>query len=130
MAMTGARLTLRLLGEMEVRRGSDRVELPPSRKSRALLAYLAATARPQRRERLCTLFWEVPDDPRGSLRWSLSRLRAVLEDGDTSCILANRETVALDTSRCAIDLLSLRALDRAHLTEGKPPALRGALNPL
>src|SRR5690625_3571302 len=107
MAATGADITLRLLGEMEVLRGSTRVELPPSRKSRALLAYLAATARPQRRERLCPLFWEVPDDPRGSLRWSLSRLRAVLDDGDAARIIANRETVALDTSRCAVDLLTL-----------------------
>jgi DNA-binding SARP family transcriptional activator len=110
MAMSGAGITLRLLGEMEVLRGQNRVDLPPSRKSRALLAYLAATARPQRRERLCALLWDVPDDPKGSLRWSLSRLRAVLDDGETSCIVANRETVALDTSRCSIDLLSVRAL--------------------
>lgn len=115
MAMTGARLTLRLLGEMEVRRGSDRVELPPSRKSRALLAYLAATARPQRRERLCSLFWEVPDDPRGALRWSLSRLRAALEEGGNSCLIADREKVELDHCRCSVDLLRLRAIDRSRL---------------
>jgi len=128
MATKGAGISLRLLGEMEVFRGSVRVELPPSRKSRALLAYLAATGRPQRRERLCSLFWEVPDDPRGSLRWSLSRLRAVLEEDDSSCILANRETVSLDTSRCAVDLLSLRALDRSRLEEVETARLLEAVD--
>ena len=64
---------IRLLGDLSVLcEGKDAV-LPPSRKTRALLAYLAATERPVRRERLCEMFWEVPDDPRGALRWSLSR---------------------------------------------------------
>jgi DNA-binding SARP family transcriptional activator len=40
------RLTLRLLGEIEVLRGIEPLVLPTSRKARALLAYLAATERP------------------------------------------------------------------------------------
>jgi DNA-binding SARP family transcriptional activator len=112
-----AKLRLRLLGELEVLRGNARVELPPSRKTRALLAYLAATGRPQRRERLCAMFWEIPDDPRGSLRWSLSRLRAVVDDKDAARIIADRETVAFDTSRCEVDLAAVRALDLARLHE-------------
>src|SRR5262245_14256948 len=73
-------LELRLLGEIEVLRDGERTPLPPSRKTRALLAYLAATARPHRRERLCAMFWHVPDDPRGALRWSLSRLRQLVDE--------------------------------------------------
>ena len=44
-------LGLRLLGEIEVLRDGTREALPPSRKTRALLAYLAATGKPHRRER-------------------------------------------------------------------------------
>jgi hypothetical protein len=39
-------LEIRLLGELEVERDGQAVPLPASKKSRALLAYLAATARP------------------------------------------------------------------------------------
>ena len=67
----------RAFGDGRARRRSP---LPRSRKCRALIAYLAATARPQRREHLCELLWDVPDDPRGSLRWSLSKIRRVLGD--------------------------------------------------
>src|SRR6266850_113801 len=66
-------LGLRLLGEIELVRDGERAALPPSRKTRALLAFLAATGKPHRRDRLCAMFWNVPDDPRGALRWSLSR---------------------------------------------------------
>ena len=66
-------LEVRVLGEFAVRRNGQDVALPPSRKTRALLAYLAVVGRPQRRERLCQMFWARPDDPRGALRWSLRR---------------------------------------------------------
>ena len=65
-------LQMALLGEMRISHGGRQSELPRSRKTRALLAYLALTGRSHRRERLCSTFWEVPDDPRGALRWSLS----------------------------------------------------------
>ncbi|MCP5372686.1 MAG: alpha/beta fold hydrolase [Hyphomicrobiales bacterium] len=97
-------LTLNLLGRLEVLRDGAAVELPPSKKTRALLAYLAVTGRPQRRERLCELLWNIPDDPRGALRWSLSKLRAVVDDGGEGRILADRETVAFDPAGVEIDL--------------------------
>lgn len=117
MQAKAGKLRLRLLGELEVLRGDARIELPPSRKSRALLAYLVVTARPQRRDRLCSIFWEVPDDPRGSLRWSLSRLRAIVDDKAAIRIIADRDTVAFDAARCDVDLLNLRALDFGQLGE-------------
>src|SRR5262245_65906417 len=67
LAMTG--LTLKFLGDIEVVRGGERLDLPLSRKTRALLAYLALNRRAFRREHPCELLWEIPDDPRGSLRW-------------------------------------------------------------
>ncbi|HEX3413501.1 MAG TPA: hypothetical protein VHT00_17440, partial [Stellaceae bacterium] len=66
-------LEFRVLGELEVLSDGAPLALPPSRKTRALLAYLALTRHAHRRERLCEIFWDVPDDPRGALRWSLSK---------------------------------------------------------
>lgn len=97
-----------LLGELEVFREDRKLVLPPSRKTRALLAYLAATGATHRRDRLCTLFWEVPDDPRGALRWSLSRLRTIVDDENQARIDATRENVGLDISAMEVDLLVLR----------------------
>lgn len=61
-------LEIRVLGGLEVVRGGVPATLPPSRKARALLAYLALARGRHRREQLCDMFWDVPDDPRGSLR--------------------------------------------------------------
>jgi len=86
-------LSIALLGELTVRSDGRLVPLPASRKARALLAYLAATGRPVRRERLCELFWDLPDDPRGSLRWALSKLRQVVDRDGVRRIIADRERV-------------------------------------
>ena len=64
-------VSLNLLRAMELERGGHPVALPSSRKTRALLAYLAVTDRAVRRDHLCSMLWDVPDDPRGALRWSL-----------------------------------------------------------
>lgn len=103
-AGTEPRVGIRMLGGLSVLRDGAEASLPPSRKTRALLAYLAAMERPVRRERLCELFWEVPDDPKGALRWSLSRLRQVLGDA----IEADRETVSLRRDRVDVDYGLLR----------------------
>ena len=73
-------IEVRLLGEFELRRGGEAIPLPASRKTRALLAYLLLTGKPVRRDRLCEIFFDIPDDPRGALRWSLSKIRALLGD--------------------------------------------------
>jgi DNA-binding SARP family transcriptional activator len=119
-------LKLRLLGELEVLRGEERVALPPSRKTRALLAYLASVGRPQRRERLCSMFWEVPDDPRGALRWSMSRLRSVVDEPDHPRIAANRETVAFEANGAQIDLARLRELTADGIANLSAEALEEA----
>ena len=78
--MTEKPLIIQTLGDLEVRRAGRSLLLPPSKKTRALLAYLAVTGRAHRRERLCSLLWDVTDDPRGALRWSLSKLRALVDE--------------------------------------------------
>jgi pimeloyl-ACP methyl ester carboxylesterase/DNA-binding SARP family transcriptional activator len=101
-------LSIRLLGEFQVVRDGTPVALPPSRKTRALLAYLVVTGRRHRRERLCGLLWDVPDDPRGSLRWSLSRLRPLVDRPDREHIVADREFVAFDAKGVSVDLTQVR----------------------
>ena len=44
-------LRIRLLGDVQLQLHGRPLELPPSKKTRALLAYLVATGRPQLRER-------------------------------------------------------------------------------
>lgn len=86
-------LDICLVGDFAVLREGKPVELPPSRKTRALLAYLAVVDRPQRRERLCEMFWEIPDDPRGALRWSLSKIRQILKPDADKGLHADRNMV-------------------------------------
>jgi DNA-binding SARP family transcriptional activator/alpha-beta hydrolase superfamily lysophospholipase len=113
-------LSLRLLGEIELVRGGKPLTLPASKKTRALLAYLAITAKAHRRERLCNLFWDVPDDPRGALRWSLSKLRALVDEPDRPRIAGGRETVSFDAEGVDIDVLTARR--RAQNDGGIPLA--------
>lgn len=100
-------LELRFLGEVEVVRGGEVLELPPSKKTRALLAYLALADRPARRDALCELLWELPDDPRGSLRWSLSKLRRLVDDAEHTRIVADRSQVSFDPQGAEIDVRTL-----------------------
>ncbi|MCV3272042.1 alpha/beta fold hydrolase [Roseobacter sinensis] len=102
-------LRISLLGELTVTRNGAPVALPASRKARAVLGYLAATARPVRRERLCELFWELPDDPRSALRWALSKLRPAVDSEDSPHIVADRERVAFSGAMEEVDLLAIRA---------------------
>jgi len=108
-------LEIRVLGTFEVIRDGTAAPLPPSRKTRALLAYLALTRCPHRREQLCEMFWEVPDDPRGALRWSLSKIRPLVNEPAISRLLADRHGVELRTEAGEIDLFVARACaeDRA-----------------
>lgn len=95
-------VSLNLLRAMELERDGLPVALPSSRKTRAMLAYLAITDRAVRRDHLCSMLWDIPDDPRGALRWSLSKLRGVVDDERTR-LVADRETVRLECSDIDID---------------------------
>ena len=75
--MAGRGIEFHLLGVPRVTRDENEMPLPASRKTRALLCYLAATATSHRREHLCDLLWDGPNDPRAELRWSLSKIRSL-----------------------------------------------------
>ena len=105
---------IRLLGEIEVRRGGIAEVLPRSKKTRALLAYLAATEKSHPRDRLGSLLWGETDDPRGALRWSLSKLRQVVDD-EISRVEATRERVELNVDSISVDVLDLVAATRRQL---------------
>ena len=102
---------IRVLGGLSVSRGGAEAPLPASRKTRALLAYLAVVERPQRRERLCEMFWDIPDDPRAALRWSLSRLRHAVGDA----LETSRDTVAVRRRAISLDYDRLRKALAADL---------------
>lgn len=106
--MDAARFQIRLLGRMRVVRDGHEQTLPSSRKVRVLLAYLALGARPVSRARLCDLFWDVPDDPRGELRWCLSKLRSVLDEATRPRVVTDAKgCVELDLAGVAVDALAL-----------------------
>ncbi|WP_232830444.1 alpha/beta hydrolase [Oceanicella sp. SM1341] len=102
-------LEISLLGELRVRQHGAEMPLPASRKARALLAFLVATGRPHRRERLCEVFWDLPDDPKAALRWALTKLRKVVDTPGQPRILADRERVCFDPAGAQTDLTALHA---------------------
>src|SRR5580698_8246834 len=92
-------LEIRLLGELRVVRGGQPLGLPASKKTRALLGYLVASGRPHLRQKLCELLWPGPDDPRAALRWSLTKIRALLDEPSAARLIADRERVAFEAER-------------------------------
>jgi DNA-binding SARP family transcriptional activator/5-carboxymethyl-2-hydroxymuconate isomerase len=121
-----ATLELHFLGDLEVIRHGETLPLPPSKKTRALLAYLALSPRSHRRDALCELLWQLPDDPRGSLRWSLSKLRRLVDDEDRPRIVADRASVGFDASGVSIDVISLQALAESDLERASTEVLEEA----
>ncbi len=102
------RLSIRMLGRLAVTRGDAELPLPASRKARALFAYLLLSPGGVSRSRLCDLLWDVPNDPRGELRWCLSRLRAAFAD-DEIRIQTVDDTIRLTCDGCWVDVLELSA---------------------
>src|SRR5262249_3691912 len=111
----GASLDIHMLGALRMSRGGRPIALPTSRKVRALLAYLALASKPVGRGPLCELFWDVPNDPRGELRWCLSKMRGLLDDGASRRVLTREDTVQLDVSRCRVDALDVLSATEAGL---------------
>src|SRR5262245_47739329 len=101
-------LEIRLLGELEIRSAGKRLELPASKKTRALLGYLIATGRPHTRLQLCELLWDIPDDPRAALRWSLTKIRPLVDTEAETRLVSDRERVAFEANGAKIDLLEVR----------------------
>lgn len=105
-------IQVRMLGRMTIRREGVALELPASRKVRALFAYLALAPRAVTRSQLCDLLWEVPSDPRGELRWCLSKIRNVVDEGGRHRVASSDDTIRLDLSDCFVDAIEVeRAID-------------------
>jgi DNA-binding SARP family transcriptional activator len=102
-AVAAAAIEVRMLGLLRIARNGVVLELPASRKVRALLAYLALAPHPVGRSRLCELLWDVPNDPRGELRWSLSKLRSILDEPGRQRVKTSGEMVGLDLRDCSVD---------------------------
>src|SRR5690606_28676136 len=64
------------------------------------------------RSRLCELLGDIADDPRGELRWCLSKLRPLLDEPDRSRLLSADDLVWLDLGGIEIDALQVDAAMR------------------
>lgn len=100
-------LCLRLLGPLTISRDGRALPLPASRKARALIAYLALSPRPLTRMQLCELLWDLPNDPRGELRWCLSKIRSVLDEDERKRVETSDDRVWLDLNDCFVDALEI-----------------------
>jgi DNA-binding SARP family transcriptional activator/Flp pilus assembly protein TadD len=96
-------LHFRLLGPFELSRGGVALKLPASRKVRALLGILVLASRPVARSQICELLWDVPNDPRGELRWCLSKIRGLVDDEDRKRVVADGTAIRLDLTDCVVD---------------------------
>ncbi|MHA6204887.1 alpha/beta fold hydrolase [Dyella soli] len=102
-----AHLALRVLGPVRLEHESQTFE-PGARREQALLALLAAEARPMSRARLAALLWPDAEDvdARGRMRRLLHELS--IHVGHRA-LVTDRQTVALANDVCAAtDLASLR----------------------
>ena len=121
-------LQVRLLGPLTISRGGVPLKLPASRKVRALFAYLALAPRPVTRSQLCELLWDVPNDPRGELRWCLSKVRNIVDERGRRRVDTSQDTVRLDLADCGVDAIEIaRAAEEgiASLTPERQRMLSG-----
>src|SRR5215510_483617 len=104
-----ARLSLRvqLLGPMAIMRDGLALALPASRKVRALFAYLALAPLPVARSHLCELLWDAPNDPRGELRWCLSKIRSIVDERGRRRVHTRGDTIRLDLADCFVDAIEI-----------------------
>jgi len=86
--------------------------LPKSRKARAVFAAVSVSERPVSRRRLCDLFFPDNMDPKASLRWCLSRLRASFAGGADTLLRSDSVNVWLTTGSVRIDTNYLTELSK------------------
>ena len=102
-------LVISLLGGFQARVGASAIHLP-TRKTQALLAYLALRpGQPHDREKIQGLLW--PDaaqrQAQASLRQTLFTLRKTLPGTSAAALLTTATTVALDASHLRVDVALL-----------------------
>ena len=117
-------LDVRFLGPLTIRRDGAVLTLPASRKVRALLAYLALAPRAVPRSQLCELLWDVPNDPRGELRWCLSKIRGLVDEPGRRRVDSQGDTMRLDLSGCFVDAVEVVHAIRDGVATLAPDRLR------
>ena len=110
--VVGKTVEIRVLGPTAVLRDGVALPMPRSRKVRALLAYLALSPHPVSRSRLCDLLWDVPNDPRGELRWCLSKLRGLVDEENCARVVTEDDKVQLDLSNASVDVIDIERAAR------------------
>ncbi|MEM7123727.1 MAG: BTAD domain-containing putative transcriptional regulator [Pseudomonadota bacterium] len=112
--MTEAKaLEILLLGGFELRAGSDVLDSIPTRKARCLLAYLALNGdERQPREKLIGLLWGESEERNAqqSLRQALTYIRKCFDDLDVQPLVADRDSVSLDSRSFGLDVDQFREL--------------------
>lgn len=121
---SGAGIHVHMLGPMRISRGGAPLALPPSRKLRALIAYLALAPNAVMRSHLCELLWDIPNDPRGELRWCLSKARGLLDEPGRRRVETMQDAVRLDLSDCRVDVIDIGAAMQAGIRKASPERLR------
>ncbi len=129
--MTTAMLEIRVIGELEVELSGTKAELPPSRRARALLGWLAVHPGRHHRSRLAGMFW--PDvlevSARASLRSAIWALRSALGASFGRYLATDRDTVTLAGEDLRVDLREFRRLAAAGQPEAAVAWCRGELLP-
>jgi TolB-like protein len=92
---------------MQIERNGGQIPVPASRKARAILGFLIMSPRAVGRQRLCEKFFDVPDDPRASLRWTLTKLRAAIDEPGVSRIVSSGDSLKFEAMDAKVDALAI-----------------------
>lgn len=117
-------LQVRLLGPLMLSRAGVTLALPASRKVRALFAYLALAPHAVARGQLCDLLWDLPNDPRGELRWCLSKIRSVVDEPGRRRVETSADTVRLDLVDCFVDAIEIARATQEGIETLAPARVR------
>jgi DNA-binding SARP family transcriptional activator/TolB-like protein/Flp pilus assembly protein TadD len=117
-------IEVRLLGPMTIRRAEGMLDLPSSRKVRALFAYLAFAPFAVPRSQLCELLWDIPNDPRGELRWCLSKIRGIVDEPGRRRVETEGDTIRLNLEGCFVDAFEVLRAVREGVETLAPDRLR------
>jgi len=125
MGAMNRQLEVTLFGGFEARLASGAVPRLPTKKSQALLAYLAVRpGQPHSRDKLAALLWADKSDvqARDGLRHTILLLRRALAGLDVSALRIEGQSVALDRAEVDVDVPAFEGC----VAEGTSPALERA----
>jgi DNA-binding SARP family transcriptional activator len=120
-----ANLRLGLLGSFRLETSTGAPVFLPTKRAKALLAYLALHAeRPQARSKLAALLWEDSSDDKalGSLRQTLSALRKAAAAAGGDLLINRGDSVLLAPAILDVDVERFE-----HLIGSRPPGGRRPL---